>query len=188
MNAKIMEIAERVKALREIMDYSTLDMARAIGIPESEYVDYEAGKKDFNFTFLYNCAEKFGVDIMEIITGENPRLNFYTVTRAGEGMPIKRREGFTYQHLAHLFKNRDTEPMIVTAPYHEEEQDKPIETRSHDGQEFDYVISGQLKVNLDGFIEVLNPGDSIYYNSACKHGMIATGGTDCTFIAVVIKK
>lgn len=188
MNAKIKEIAFRIKELREITELSIEDMAKATGVPVCEYADYENGKKDFNFSFLYNCAEKFGVDITEIITGDNPRLDFYTVTRAGEGMPIKRRKGFTYQHLAHLFKNRETEPMIVTAPYREDEQNKPIETRSHEGQEFDYVISGSLKLSLDGNIEVLNAGDAVYYNSSCKHGMIATGGTDCVFIAVVIKK
>ena len=188
MNAKIKEIAARIKELREVTEFSPEDMAKVTGLSPAAYLDYENGKKDFNFTFLYNCAEKFGVDITELITGENPRLSFYTVTRAGEGMPIKRRKGFTYQHLAHLFRNRESEPMIVTAPYREDEQDKPIEIRSHEGQEFDFVISGQLKCNLDGHIEVLGPGDSIYYNSSCKHGMIATGGTDCTFIAVVIKK
>ena len=188
MNAKIKEIAIRIKELREITEFSVEEMACAAGIPVTEYLDYEAGKKDFNFTFLYNCAEKFGVNITEIITGEDARLNFYALTRAGEGMPIKRRKGFTYQLLAHMFKDRETEPMLVTAPYHEEEQNKPIELRSHEGQEFDYVISGSLKVNLDGIVEVLNPGDSIYYNSGCRHGMIATGGEDCVFIAVVIKK
>ena len=188
MKAKIKEIAFRIKELREITELSAEELAAATGISVDEYLDYEAGKKDFNFSFLYNCAEKFGVDITAIITGEGPRLGFYTVTRAGEGMPIQRRKGFTYRHLAHLFKDRETEPMVVTAPYREDEQNKPIETRSHEGQEFDYVISGTLRVSLDGNIIDLNAGDSIYYNSACKHGMIATGGTDCVFIAVVIKK
>ena len=36
----------------------------------------------------------------------------------------------------------------------------------HAGEEFDYVISGQLKVNVNGHIDTLYPGDAIYYNSA----------------------
>ena len=35
-------------------------------------------------------------------------------------------------------------------------------------------------------VEVLEEGDSIYYNSSAPHGMIATGGQDCLFVAVVM--
>lgn len=35
---------------------------------------------------------------------------------------------------------------------------------------------------------MLSEGDSIYYDSGHRHGMIATGGKDCEFIAVVIKE
>ena len=57
----------------------------------------------------------------------------------------------------------------------------------HEGQEFDYIISGSLKVQMDKYTEVLKEGDAIYYNSGRAHGMIATGGEDCKFLAVVIK-
>ena len=187
MNSKIKEIATRIKELREITEFSVDEMAKVAEITPEEYLDYEAGEKDFNFTFLYNCAKKFGVDITEIVTGETPRLNHYNITRAGEGLPIKRREGLNYHHLAPLFRKRGAEPFLVTAPYSEEEQHRPIETRSHEGQEFNYILSGQLKCNLNGHIEVLNPGDSIFYNSSDTHGMIATGGQPCIFIAVVLK-
>ena len=34
--------------------------------------------------------------------------------------------------------------------------------------------------------EVLGPGDSIYYDSSAPHGMIAVGGQDCEFYAIVL--
>ena len=34
---------------------------------------------------------------------------------------------------------------------------------------------------------ILNPGDSVYYDSGHGHGMIATGGEDCQFLAIVLK-
>jgi oxalate decarboxylase/phosphoglucose isomerase-like protein (cupin superfamily) len=34
----------------------------------------------------------------------------------------------------------------------------------------------------------LEPGDAIYYNSSHGHGMVATGGEDCIFLAVVMKE
>ncbi len=187
MEPRIIEIAERIKTLREILEISVEEMAKATDVTVDEYCELEQGKTDFSFTFLFKCAERFGVDIVELLTGENPRLSFYTVVRKDKGLPIKRREGFTYQHLAPLFKNKYAEPFLVTAPYREEEQDKPLHLSYHEGQEFDFVLEGKLKVALEGHIEYLEAGDAIYYNSGHGHGMIATGGSDCKFLAIVLK-
>lgn len=187
MDTRIQEIAQRLRGLREWMDVSTAEMADIVGSSEADYIAHENGEKDFSFTFLYQCAERFGVDIVELLTGDSPKLNAYTVVRKDKGLPIKRRQGFTYQHLAYLFKNKLAEPFLVTAPYIAEEQDKPIALSTHDGQEFDYVLEGQLKVVVDGHTEVLSAGDAIHYNSSKGHGMIATGGDACKFLAVVIK-
>lgn len=188
MDNHLLAIAERIRGLREILDISTAEMARICGVSEAEYMEYESGTRDFTFTFLYTCANRFDVDMMELLTGEQPRLRGYCLTRAGEGLNIKRREGFLYENKAALFRERLAEPFIVTAPYREEEQDKPIALSSHDNQEFDMVLDGQMKFVYDGHVEILNPGDSVYYDSNRGHGMIAVGGKPCKFLAIVIRR
>lgn len=184
---QIQEIAQRIKTLREIMEIPAEEMAQAAGVTAEEYLEYEKGGTDFSFTFLYNCAQRFGVDIVELLTGEQPRLSFYSIVRAGEGLNIKRRAGFQYNHLAYRFTHKAAEPFLVTAPYLPEEQDRPIHLSSHKGQEFDYIISGSLKVQMEDYTEILNPGDAIYYDSGHGHGMIAVGGSPCVFLAVVLQ-
>jgi quercetin dioxygenase-like cupin family protein len=187
METKLTEIAERIRALREICGFSAEEMAAATNLSTEQYAELESGTKDFSFTFLYLCAEKFGVDMVELLTGENPHLTGYTVVRSGKGLPIKRREGFEYNHLAAHFRTKFAEPFLVKAPYFEAAQSQPIATSVHEGQEFDYVISGTMKFAHDGHFEILNAGDSVYYDSGTPHGMIAVGGGDCLFLAVVIK-
>ena len=51
----------------------------------------------------------------------------------------------------------------------------------------DYILSGELMVNINGNIDVLKEGDTVYYDSGQPHGMIAVGGKDCQFLAVVLK-
>lgn len=187
METRIMEIAQRIRGLREIFEYSQQQMAEKIGISEAQYAEYESGEVDFGFTFLYECANLFGVDIVELLTGEDPKLSFYTVVRSGKGLPMRRRKGFTYQHLAYRMKDKKTEPFLVTAPYSEAEQAQPIQLNRHTGQEFDYVLKGSLKIQLEDHVEVLGEGDAIYYDSGYAHGMIATGGNDCVFLAFVMK-
>ncbi|NLL39929.1 MAG: cupin domain-containing protein [Clostridiales bacterium] len=187
MEPKISEIAQRIRELRSILNLSVEEAAAAVGISAEEYKNYESGESDFPFTFLYKCAERFGVDMVELLTGENPRLTGYTVVRGGQGLPIKRREGFEYSLLAHSFKNKTAEPFLVRAPYRQSEQSKPVEMNVHEGQEFDYVLEGCMRFVFEGHEELLMPGDSVYFDSGREHGMIATGGKDCLFLAIVMK-
>jgi|GEM_PF-26231 Acyl-coenzyme A synthetases/AMP-(fatty) acid ligases len=184
------DVLTRLKALREEYSLSIEDMAAATDKTPEEYADIEAGRggaNDISFTFLYKCAIKFGVDISSIITGTTPKLSEYTITRGGDGMPIRRNERFDYLHLAPLMKNRLAEPFMVTAKYKPELQDKPIALTSHHGQEFNQVISGKLKFCIKDHVEVLSPGDSVLYDSSEPHGMIAFDGEDCKFLSIVIK-
>lgn len=188
MESKIVEVAQRIKTLREILDISVDEMAQYLDVSNEEYLSHENGETDFSFTFLHKCAQKFNVDIVELLTGENPRLSFFTVTRKDQGLNIKRRMGFKYQHMAANFKGKMAEPFIVEAPYSEEEQEQEIALSTHEGQEFDLVLEGTLKVRMENHIVILNEGDAIMYDSSHGHGMIATGGKPCKFLAVVIKK
>ncbi len=187
MEPRITEIAERIRALRDIMEIPVAEMAKCCGISENEYIELEGGTKDFSVTFLINCAERFGVDMMELMTGESPHLQRYSVVRAGEGLSVTRRKSFKYEHLAYSFSHKSIEPFYVEAPYSEEEQDKPIHLSTHEGHEMDYILEGTLKVSIGGKMMTLKKGDTLYYDSSTPHGMIAAGGQPCKFLAVVIK-
>lgn len=187
MEPNIKEVAGRIRALREDMGITQQEMADATGRSLSEYAAQESGEQDLSFTFLYKCAKKLGVDVIEILTGENPHLSGYTLTRAGEGLSIKRRAGFEYLHKAARLKDKLAEPFVVTAPYLEEEQDKPIHLSYHTGQELDFIISGRMRFAYEEHVEELGPGDCLMYDSGRGHGMIAIGGEPCVFLAVVLK-
>ncbi len=187
LDLKLQEMAQRIRDLREIVGLTPEDMARLTDVSLEEYLRCEAGESDLNFAFIYRCAQAFGVDVTDIIEGSSPRLSNYTLTRAGEGQHIEHAHGMTYYNMAARFKKRVAEPLYVVAEYSDEAQLRPIECTTHEGQEFDIVVSGQLKVQVGEHIEILNPGDTIYYNSTASHGMIATGGQDCVFYAIVLE-
>ena len=79
------------------------------------------------------------------------------------------------------------EPYLVRVPYIEEALNSPINTSTHEGQEMDILLEGSLKFFIDGKIEELNEGDSIFYNSALPHGMIASDKKGCKFLAILVK-
>ncbi len=187
MEPNLKEVAGRIRALREDLDITMQEMAHATNRSVAEYAAQESGDQDLSFTFLYKCAERLGVDVIELLTGESPHLKGYSLTRAQDGLSIKRREGFEYLHKAPHFRNKQCEPFLVTAPYLEEEQDKPIHLSRHAGQELDYVLSGKLRFAYEDHLEDLEAGDCLLYDSGRGHGMIAIGGEPCTFLAIVMK-
>ena len=187
MEPNIEEVAGRIRALREDLEITQQEMADATGRTLAEYAAQESGAQDLSFTFLYKCAERLGVDVIELLTGENPHLSGYSLTRAADGLSIKRRAGFEYLHKAPHFRHKLAEPFVVTAPYLEEEQDVPVHLSRHEGQELDFIISGQMRFAYEDHEEILNPGDVVMYDSGRGHGMIATGGEPCTFLAIVMK-
>ena len=183
LDHKIRQMALRIRELREIEGLTEEQMAVKTGVTVEEYRECEKGDRDLNFAFLYRCASAFNVDVTDIIEGTSPTLAGYTLTRSGDGQKIEKAHGMTYFNLAHAFKNRIAEPLFVNAAYSPEEK---IEVTSHDGQECDIVLRGSLKVRVGDHTEILNEGDSIYYDSSKPHGMAAVGGKDCLFYAIVL--
>ena len=139
MESKIREVADRVKGIRLDLNLTTEQMAQRVGIPEADYIKYEEGHEDFNFTFVYKVANIAGIDIADLMEGSSPSLSTYAVTRNGEGRPIARREGFKYLRLGSRFKSKLAEPFRVTIPYSEEALNPPYELVTHSGQEMNIV-------------------------------------------------
>ena len=186
LDFKIKEMAGRIRALREIEGLEPSQMAAKTGISTEEYLRCESGESDLNFAFIYRCALALNVNVTEIIEGYSPKLKSYTVTRAGAGQEIAKAHGMVYYNMAYAFQNRIAEPLFVRSAYSEEAQHKDIELTTHAGQELDIVIEGKLMVQVGEHTEVLSAGDTIYYDSDTPHGMIAVGGQDCVFYAIVL--
>ncbi|MGN0453388.1 MAG: AMP-binding protein [Ruminococcus sp.] len=183
---QLTEIASRIKEMREIMGWSQTEMAEKTQVTEEKYNLYEQGLKDMPFTFIHKCAIAFDIELIDLLEGHGARLSSYTVTRKGKGQETAKEEGINIQNLAPKFKNKIAEPYWVRYEYLPEQQNKPIQLQKHGGQEFDLIMQGTLKVQIGEHTEILEAGDSIYYNSSTPHGMIAIGGEDCVFVAVVL--
>ncbi len=183
---RLEEVAARIKEMRLIMGLSADEMAEQTDVTPAEYSAYENAEADMPFTFIHKCALAFDIEITDILEGHSAKLTSFTVTRKGEGQLTAKEDGIEICNLAPLFRNKIAEPYWVKYEYSEKQQKEPIHTTTHGGQEFDLVVSGSLKVQVGKHAVVLNEGDSIYYDSGTPHGMIAVGGKDCVFCAVVL--
>ncbi len=149
MEPNIEEVAGRIRALREDLDITMQEMADATGRSTAEYAAQESGQHDLSFTFLYKCAQRLGVDVIELLTGEDPHLSGYSLTRAAEGLSIKRRAGFEYLHKAPHFKNKLANPSRRRSCTEEGDADRRLR---HQGQDDDIDLRGRMRFAYEDHI------------------------------------
>ena len=181
MNGEIEEIGIRLASLRSDLGISQEEMAKKVNEDLETYKKYENGELDFSFSFIYNAAEILGVDVLELISGEQPRLSMCCYVKNGEGYSVTRPHGYDYKHLAYTFKDKKAEPFYVTIKH----SDKPPVLHGHEGQEFNYILKGRMKFYIGDISYELNEGDSVYFDSSIPHAEEAMD-EETQFIAVVI--
>ena len=186
MDYKIREVADRIRELRTISGFTVEEMAQRTGISVEEYNQYESGSRNMSIAFLYRCVLLFGVDFSDLLEGRSAKLRNYALTRKGDGPKIEEAHHMIGYNLAPDFRNRIALPLYMELSYKEGAEYQDIELVTHEGQECDIVIRGQMKIQIGANTEILNPGDCIYYDSSIPHGMIAVNGEDCAFYAMVL--
>jgi len=185
MKDKINQIAARIKELRIVTGLSVEEMAVRTGTTVEEYEQCEAGNRNLSVAFLYHCTLSFGVDLGDLLEGKSPKLRQYALTRSGGGQRIEEAHNMVGFNLASGFRNRIALPLYMELNYNGDEEN--IDLVTHEGQECDIVITGHMKIRIGDNTEILGPGDCIYFDSGTPHGMIAVGGEDCTFYAIVLR-
>lgn len=188
MTEQLLEMGRRLAGLRQIMEYTPEAFAKETGVTAEELAAYEQGQKDFSFSFLYNAAEILGVDVVDLLSGQSPRLNTCCLVRKGEGLSVDRRAAYAYKHLAFSFRSKMAEPFLVTVePKDPSEGGESPALHAHEGQEFNYLLEGRLRFQIGEIVYELSSGDSIYFDSGVPHAMQALDGRSATFLAVVMK-
>jgi transcriptional regulator with XRE-family HTH domain len=181
MNEQIQQIAARIKELREIAGVSAESFANELSISKETLLEYEKGEFDIPVGFLHKVAQRFGLDFSALLRGEEPKLHIYAVTRKGKGLNVDRRKQYKYESLVSNFVHKKADPFIVTV-----EPDTPLESNTHHGQEFNYVLEGSLLIVVDGHEVALNQGDSIYFDSGYEHAMKALNDLPAKFLAIIV--
>ena len=183
MDEQIKQIADRLRGMREVLEISIDAAAETCAITKEQYLNFESGQVDIPVSILHRMAQKYNFDITSLLTGEEPLMRSYTLTRKDKGMRVDRQKAYKYQALAGNFQNRKADPFVVSV---EPKEDVTVSFNSHPGQEFNYLIEGQLKIIIGSKEMILEPGDSIYFDSGIPHGMLAMENRPAKFLAIIL--
>ena len=182
MEEQIKQIANRIRGLRDSLDITAEEMAEKCKRTSDEIRLYETGETDIPMSFLFEVAQQYNIATSTLISGEEPRMTSYFLTRFGKGKSVERNKAYKYQALASGFKLPKAEPFEVTV----EPNDKEMHLNSHEGEEFNYVLEGKLLLHINDKDLILNPGDCIYFDSSNRHGMKALDNQPVKFLAIIL--
>ncbi|MDR1927408.1 MAG: XRE family transcriptional regulator [Oscillospiraceae bacterium] len=177
------EIGQRLRAIRELCEWSGEELAQKIAVGAAELESYEAGEREIPVSVLHNVSAVLGISTTELMTGENARLHQYCLVRKEKGVAVERSEAYRYRSLAYNFAARQMEPLLISIPAARE--DAPFLLNTHSGQEFHYCLEGAFAIQIGTHTVHLEEGDSIYFNSAFPHGMKALGGKAAKSLVVI---
>ncbi|MCX8117658.1 MAG: cupin domain-containing protein [Desulfobacterota bacterium] len=176
---------EMLRTVREKRGFSLEELAVRTGIDRSILSQIEAGDYMPSLGQLIRLSKALSLRMSDVI---GPGDESFTIVKSNQRQSFSRfgkaREscyGYEYESLAPRKKNRGMEPFIVTL-----QPSEANEPSSHDGQEFIYVLEGEMEVMIEGTREVLGPGDSVYYDSTSLHLLKAHGGKPAKILAVLI--
>ena len=160
-------VGERIRKLRELKGLSLGDVSQRTGISEETLKSIEADAVAPPLGTLTKLARALEMKMGYLLTGGESRP--FVVTRKDERQPVSRlateqqsKYGYSYLSLSPGMRDRNMEPFLVTLSPTAEEMPGSV----HEGEEFIFVLEGEMEVTIGEHREVLYPGDSIYYHSS----------------------
>lgn len=165
---RLVEIGSTIRRLRRERGLSLRDLGRSTGFSISFLSLVERGRSSISLTSLHTLAVSLGVEMSEFFP--EPRLEPAALARVNRRtgdsrLPIQ--GAHTYRVLGATGFDRALEPLLVTIAPGEETD--PRDDYAHEGEEFAYVLSGDLVVTVDGVEHALTAGDCIHWKSNVPH-------------------
>ena len=183
-------IGESIRTVRVEKGMSLKDIAENAGISEDRLMEIENQESHPSLGLIVRLAEIFGVPVGRLM-GDTTDSSFCIVRRKA-GTAVSRfaqtggrQPAYSSEGLGQQKKGRQMEPFLVTLAPEEVHRVGPSE---HTGEEFIFVLKGRVKVTLLGYTDVLNTGDSIYFDSYLPHTVVCDGSEPATILAVIHEK
>jgi len=155
-------IGERIKRQRESLGLQLNDLAKKVGISSSALSQIEKAKSFPSILTLKLIAENLQTTVGELI-GENESLFNNPVCRKEENQLLQKNDSGSKVFL--LSQHDLSKQMDTFRISFEGESDSIGLFNSYTGQIFGYLISGEILFEIDNKSYVIQPGDTIYFNS-----------------------
>lgn len=181
-------VGEKIRQIRELQGLSPEELSERSGSPTEVINAIEDGQLVPSLTPLMKLARGLGVRLGTFLDDMGSRSP--VIVRQGKSDDVVQFAGDTGVTTSTLDltplgagkTDRHMEPFIVNV---HPPQSRTHDLSSHEGEEFIYVLTGEIEIFYGKEVHKISAGDSIYYDSIVPHHLHAANGTDARILAVV---
>ncbi len=184
-------IGLKIRRLRQERRMTLQNLAEATGLSKPLLSQIENDQVIPPLATLLRISKALKVGLQTFFQ-EQDGAEKCVLVRAGESRRMdwrasrsKGRSPYNYHSLAYGKKHRSLEPFLIEFEVRPWQEDL-LET--HEGEEFIFLLTGKLEFHYGDQVMILDPGDSIYYDSKELHGFVAIAPSPVRAVAVVYSR
>jgi transcriptional regulator with XRE-family HTH domain len=188
LEVKALKIGSKVRELRQKKHYTLQDVAAKTGLSNPVLSQIENDHVVPPVATLLKLARAFDVGLAYFFQDE-VGIDRIAVTRRDERVRVERRPhhrkgevNYIYEALDTKKTNKHMEPFLVEFPVQDTSE---MIFMNHEGEEFLHLLEGTLEFRSIDRVEILGPGDSIYFESELSHSFRCLGEKPARAIVVV---
>jgi len=188
---KELQIGRKVRRLRQEQRLTLQQLADGTGLSKPLLSQVENDQVIPPLATLLRIAKALRVNLHHFFQEEGDSEKCILV-RAAERQPQPRRGSsdpaappYRYHSLAAGKRLRNMEPFLVEFDAREWQEELLV---SHQGEEFLFLLEGDLELHYGEQVMTMHPGDSVYYDSTEPHGYVAVGSKRPRAVAVVYSR
>jgi transcriptional regulator with XRE-family HTH domain len=179
-------IGERIKYLRQRKHMGLVELGKHTGLSASFLSQLETGRVVPTLRNLARIAMVFSKDMSYFFEPERPEL--FRILRASNRQKLPQtgadEPGYYFESLGQVPSDQPIAPYV--AEFLPTDERRPARTHRHSGNEFLYVLDGDLRLEHDGKVEELSGGDAVFFNAEAVHSYESRGDAACTALILTM--
>ncbi len=173
---EIIPIGKRIRRARLNKKISLDTMANETGLSKQMIKDIEGGKKRPSVGTLLQISRTLHIDSSFLLKEQDDTIE------ARSKAYTKRTDNYAYTPLTPSAQNKHLKAFRIVVSAGASHDGVGFQ---HEGEEFVYVLNGNVEVQVGEHVNKLKTGESLHFNSGVKHDLRNTGKEDAQLIVVV---
>ncbi|MFD2163015.1 helix-turn-helix domain-containing protein [Paradesertivirga mongoliensis] len=162
------KVGDRIKILRINQKRTMQEVADSCGLSKSMISKIENNKTIPSVATLVKIAQALGTSLSNIFEQNAWTKAIVTTRKEAEEKMVPTEKGYSIFPYASAFHEKKMQPFLFVARKNEVVPHQ----LSHEGEEFVFVVEGSMKMQVAETEYILKAGDSLYFNSLQKHGIM----------------
>jgi len=187
---KYLALGQRIKALREKRKISIESLSKKTGINVEKLSKIESDIEQPIIASLVLLSKALGVNVADIFRDKPRKANFEIVRAKGREKvrPLLKPSrakvfDYTYELLTMPSPDKHLEAYLVEVPPRQSK--RPIDDMTHAGEEFMYMLEGEIEGVISEESITLKAGDTLFFRSTESHVFYNPGEITARALVVI---